>query len=375
MRLAYLSIGRHVHTERWIRYFRDRGHECHLFTVQPGPIDGVQVHDISTAAPLKPLRYWRSLGVLKRKLRELQPDLLHTHFLTGYGYWGDFSGFRPNVLTVWGDDVYVTPHENRLKRHLAGRALVNADAITGDSKDILRDCVKLGADPRRCYEVQWGVDFETFRPGRRSDARARLGIPEDAAVIFSPRSFTQPYYNIDVIIEATAALLPRYPRLHVVFAGYEGDQTPFQAKARAAGLTERTHFLGRIPHEEFADHVAAFDIFVSVPSVDATAVSLLEAMACGRAIVVSSLASAMEWIEDGKNGEVVKPRDVGALSTALTKLIEDDALRARYGEKCVGIVRGRADHATNMDRVERLYAHLVNGAEFPRELTAIAAVP
>jgi L-malate glycosyltransferase len=372
MRLAYLSIGRHVHTERWIRYFQDRGHECHLLTVQPGPMAGVQVHDIQSSGPFKPFRYWRSLNVLKKKLREIQPDLLHTHFLTGYGYWGDFSCFRPNVLTVWGDDVYVTPHENPLKGYLARRALANANAITGDSKDILRDCVNLGADARRCFEVQWGVDFERFRPDRESDVRQKLGIPEDATVLFSPRSFTQPYYNIDIIIQATAQLLPRYPKLHVLFAGYEGDQAPFEASAREAGLTERTHFLGRIPHDEFADYVVACDVFVTVPSVDATAVSLLEAMACGRAIVISSLPSSLEWIESGENGEVVPPRDVDSLRTALERLMEDPSLRSDYGEKCVGIVRSRADHNVNMDRVERLYAHLVDGAAFPSDLPPIA---
>ena len=111
MRIAYLSIGRHLHTERWIRYFAERGHECHLLTVQPGSIEGVRVHDITRPGPTKPVRYLRSLRVVKRILRDIQPDLLHTHFLTGYGYWGHFSGFHPNVLTVWGDDVYVTPHE------------------------------------------------------------------------------------------------------------------------------------------------------------------------------------------------------------------------------------------------------------------------
>ena len=119
MRLAFLSIGRHLHTERWIAWFVEQGHECHLLTVQPGPIDGVTVHDIRVSAPSKPMRYWRSLGRVKRILADLRPDLLNTHFLTGYGYWGDFSGFRPNVLTVWGDDVYVTPHESALKNWLA----------------------------------------------------------------------------------------------------------------------------------------------------------------------------------------------------------------------------------------------------------------
>lgn len=375
MRIAYLSIGRHLHTERWIRYFAQRGHDCHLLTVQPGPIDGVTVHDITSRAPGKPLRYLRSLSVIRRLLRELQPDLLHTHFLTGYGYWGHFSGFQPNVLTVWGDDVYVTPHESALKKWLAQQALRSCQAVTGDSKDILRDCVALGADPQRCFEVQWGVDFSHFRPDRPTSVREELGIPADAPVLFSPRSFTQPYYNIDVIIRAAATVVRQRPGTQVIFSGYEGDPGPFEASARAAGLGEETHFVGRIPHERFADYLVAADIFLSVPSVDATAVSLLEAMACGAGIVVSSLASSLEWIEDGENGRVVAPRDEEALVAAILDLVDDPERRATFGQRCVGIVRGRADHDTNMDRVGRLYESLVHGQDLPPDLVPIAAVP
>jgi glycosyltransferase involved in cell wall biosynthesis len=373
LRIAYLSIGRHVHTERWIRYFVQRGHECHLLTVQPGPIDGVQIHDITTAAPTKPFRYLRSLRVLRRILREIEPDLLHTHFLTGYGYWGYFSGFHPNVLTVWGDDVYVTPHETPLKGWLARRALRDADAVTGDSVDILRGCVRLGANPARCYEVQWGVDFTRFHPDRPSSVRTELGIPDAAPVVFSPRSFTQPYYNIDVIIAAAARARAKRPDLHVVFSGYEGSDTRFRAQAEAAGLRENTHFVGRIPHERFAEYLVASDVFVSVPSVDATAVSLLEAMACGCAIVVSSLASSLEWIQHERNGLVVAPRDEDQLTQALLRFADDAALRHRMGAAGVEEVRRRADHGVNMDRVERLYAHLARGAPPPSDLVALAS--
>lgn len=371
MRIAYLSIGRHLHTERWIQYFAQRGHDCHLLTVQPGPIEGVQVHDIRTRAPGKPLRYWLSLRKVRTILKGLKPDLLHTHFLTGYGYWGHYSRFSPNILTVWGDDVYVTPYENFLKGWLARRALRSASALTGDSVDILQRCVALGAAPERCYEIQWGVDFSIFYPGRGSRVREKLGIPESAPVVFSPRSFTQAYYNIDIIIGAVARLQQERPALHVIFAGYEGDQAPFRALAARAGLTRHTHFVGRIPHEDFADYLVASEVFVSVPSVDATAVSLLEAMACGRAIVVSSLASSLEWIRAEENGLVVPPRDEGALVDALRKLLDDAALRARFGKICAEEVRRRADHDRNMQWMLRLYEHYTENQPLPEELRSI----
>ena len=101
MKLAYLSIGRHIHTERWLRYFVGKGHDVHLLTVQPGPIEGVTVHDITSTVGPKPLRYLQSLLKVRALLKRLRPDLLHTHFLTGYGYWGCFSGWRPHMITVW----------------------------------------------------------------------------------------------------------------------------------------------------------------------------------------------------------------------------------------------------------------------------------
>lgn len=359
MRIAYLSIGGHIHTERWLEYFVERGHDVHLLTVQPAPIEGVRVHDIRTGIPVKPLHYAAALLRVRRILRRLRPDLLHTHFLTGYGYWGAFSGFHPFIMTVWGDDVYLTPHESFLKGKLARRVLARADLVTGDSRDILEHAIDMGADRSRCHMILWGVDLESFRPDATSGVRARLGIPEDAPVTISVRSFTQPYYNIDTIISAVPEVLRALPDSHFIFAGNEGEDDAFRRMAGGLGLGERAHFVGRIPHDELPAYLVAADVFVSVPSVDATAVSLLEAMACGTSVVVSDLPSAREWIADGESGLVVAPRDVGALAKAIVSLLRSPELRNRLGSEAVQTVRERADHQKHMARMEELSLELV----------------
>ena len=361
VRLAFLSIGRHIHTERWIRWFAERGHDCHLLTVQPGPVPQVQVHDISSTGSAKPLRYWKSLRKVKGLLDELQPDLLNTHFLTGYGYWGHFSGFQPNVLTVWGDDVYVTPHENQLKKWLARKALRSCAALTGDSADILRKSVELGADPERSYRVLWGVDFEKFKPFDATAWRRELGFSDSDILFFSPRSYTQPYYNIDTVIAAAARVMEREPRARFLFSGYEGDPEPFRARAREAGIERVMTMLGRLPHDEFATALNACDIFISVPSVDATAVSLLEAMSCGCGIIISSLASSMEWVTDGESGLVVEPRDVEQLTAAMLRYAADDAFRLSSGQGALSTARDFAGFETNMLFVDSLFRQLVHG--------------
>ncbi|RKZ15205.1 hypothetical protein DRQ50_07775 [bacterium] len=361
VRLAFLSIGRHIHTERWIRWFAHRGHDCHLLTVQPGEVEDVTVHDISTGAGPKPWRYLWSLGKVRRLLGSLQPDLLNTHFLTGYGYWGDFSGFHPNVLTVWGDDVYVTPFESRIKNRLARHALVGCDALTGDSADILARCVELGADAARAYRILWGVDFQVFKPGDASQWRRDHGFADEDVVYFSPRSYTQPYYNIDTVIEAAARVRERCPRARFLFTGYEGEPARFREHAEAAGLAGAYVMLGRLPHGEFAEALRACDVFISVPSVDATAVSLLEAMSCACGIIVSSLPSSLEWIRDGQSGLVVPPRDVSALARAMERFAEDSSIRSSAGEAALATAQRWAGFDQNMEHVAAIFDQLVAG--------------
>ena len=273
-----------------------------------------------------------------------------------------FSGFHPFVMTVWGDDVYVTPHETPIKKWLARKALREADWVTGDSRDIVDACISLGSDPRRSEVVQWGVDFRDFHPEVSGvPVRERLGIPVDAPVVLSTRSFTQPYYNIDLVVDTAAAVRERFPGVHYIIAGNEGDDAGFRARAEAAGLTDRVHWPGRIPHGDLPGWVAAADVYLTIPSVDATAVSLLEAMAMGRAIVATDLESAAEWVRDDDTGLLVRPRDAAGLVEAITRYLGDPALRARVGEAAVREARARADHDAHMRRMESICLDLVEG--------------
>ncbi|MFH1845708.1 MAG: glycosyltransferase [bacterium] len=359
MRLAFLSIGRHIHTERWIRWFAERGDDCFLLTVQPGAVSGVEVHDIRSGFGPKPLRYAYSLARVRRLLKRIKPDLLNTHFLTGYGYWGHFSGCHPNVLTVWGDDIYVTPFETKLKDWLARKALRSCDALTGDSTDILKVACELGADQERSFRVLWGVDFERFKPAPASQYREELGFSADQIVYFSPRSFTQPYYNIDTVIEAAARVHREESRARFLFAGYEGDPQPFETMAAKAGISQVMRFVGRLSHDRFATALQAADVFISVPSVDATAVSLLESMACGCPVIVSSLPSAQEWIKDNWSGLVVAPRDISALANAMLRMARDEEFRKSCEIRALATARKYAGFGTNMDYVAQIFERLV----------------
>jgi glycosyltransferase involved in cell wall biosynthesis len=342
-----------------LRFFVERGHDVHLLTVQPGTVPGVTVHDITSGFGPKPLRYAASLVKVRALLARLDPDVLHTHFLTGYGYWGWASGFRPFLLTVWGDDVYQTPFESSTKLWLARRALAAADLISGDSVDMLEKATELGARRERCEHLQLGVDFRQFHPDIARDVtaavRAGYDTPADAPVVLSTRSFSQPYYNIPLFVDAIPELARLHPAAVFWIAGYEGADGALRARAERLGILPRVRFLGRVPHERLQEVVAAADVFITIPSLDATAVSLLEAMAAGKAIVASALPSTMEWIRDGETGCIVPPGEGPPLVAAIAALLGDGDRRDALGHAAHLAARAGADWHRHMVRNEEIY--------------------
>ncbi len=359
MRIAYLSIGGHIHTERWLMYFVRHGHDVHLITTNPVPIEGVTVHELRTGISWKPLHYGVGIFRLRRILSRIKPDLLHTHFLQGFGYWSIFAGMKPMIITVWGDDVYKAPYMSWARNWLSRRAIAMADAITGDSEDILTEVERLGAEREKLHFVLWGVDFERFRPIDGSAFRSKWGIPDNAPLVLSTRSFSRDYYNIDVILEMVPRLVERVPGAVVVFAAYDGEGRDLIRRAAELGVEDSVRFVGRIDHDFLPQAYGAADVFLTVPSLDATAVSLLEAMACGNAIIASDLPSNREWISDKTNGFIVTPRDVDALTDRTVDLLSNTALRQLFGKKCIEIALDRAGYEENMSRVESLCESLV----------------
>jgi glycosyltransferase involved in cell wall biosynthesis len=125
------------------------------------------------------------------------------------------------------------------------------------------------------------------------------------------------------------------------------------------GIEDSVSFVGRIDHDRLPLAHGAADVFVSVPSLDATSVSLLEAMASGNAIIASDLPSNREWIIDGINGFIVAPRNAEDLADRTADLLENPALRLQFGERCIEIAHERAGYVENMARVEKLCESLV----------------
>jgi glycosyltransferase involved in cell wall biosynthesis len=365
LRLAFFGDANSIHVRRWSGWFADRGHDVTLlvpagFDVKPELSDALSVEPFRAyyQGPFRPYGYVAEERSLRRVLARLRPDVVHAHFLTEYGWHAWMSGFHPYAITVWGSDVTISLRRS-WRTALYGRiALRSADLVTGDSVSLIEDVIAAGARRDRTRLAQFGVDTGRFSPGPDPTAlRARLGL-KGRRVLFSPRAITH-LYRHGVAVEALAELPADVVLLMARYLADEKEMAAILARAQALGVSERVCFVDGIDHADMPDFYRLADVVLSIPCSDATPVTLLEALACGRTVVATDLPSIREWMADLDAASLVAVDDVAATARAIGRLLSmTPGERSELGRRGRAIIEERASQDAHMTAVEGIYRKL-----------------
>jgi L-malate glycosyltransferase len=366
--LRILGIGdaKSRHFARWARRLAERGHEVHVASGRFNPrgeLEGIQVHQFQELDPLlrvPMLRRFRMIPALKKLGRDVQPDVVHSHYLLPYGYWTARARLGPLVVSPWGKDAIVDAWQSpeAETRARVGIAPDLAQAYVVNSQALEDASVRLGADRSKFHRIFWHARIDGYSPEHADRGRWRaLGWPEDAIVCLSLRNF-RPYSNLDVVLRAFARARQEVPELRLFSsAGGGWTRTQFDRLASELGL-EPYMVVQDVPAAELPSVNASADFAVTLADVDSSPASLLETMASGVPLVVGLAPSMDEWIQQGEGGELVEDRhDVDAVAAAMVRLARDPELRRSYGERNLREVHARFGDPTA--QLEEVYAATV----------------
>jgi len=363
MRLCIIANPNSIHTQRWVRFFAQRGHEVHL--IGPNPLTvtlpaGIEFHDLTQVTNRRKFRFVVWSLTLRRLLRTIRPDVLHAHQVTGAGWLGAGAGFHPFLVTSWGSDLLVSARRSPTQRRLASLVLRRADYVTCVSEPLAEAALALGLDPLRVEVVHWGVDTEVFHPAAYSN-------PQPSTVL-SIRAI-RPLYNPPVIARAIPAVLAQRPDARFVIRTYSVDPNllaEFRGLVEAGGASAAIEYVGDLPDDRaIADLYRQAAVVISVPSSDGTPQSVLEAMACGAVPVLSDLPALRAWVQHGIQGLFVPVGDDAALADAVVRLIANTDLRQTIRDAAIRLVQEQADSRLWMERYEQIYQQLAAG-QLPR---------
>lgn len=357
MKICFYGDFENLHTRRWVNFFIKLGHEVHLLADEHLDYPGATVHlcKIRSKMPYRLVERFRNLRKLINK--EIKPDIFHAHFVTHYGYGGALSGFHPFVLTVWGSDLYLVPKRSRLDYFMSRFTIKRADLITVDSRDLGNKVLELGAAPSKIHLIQFGVESQKYKYVDVSHLRNKLKIPANGFVVLSMRKL-KPLYNHDIVIQAAKYVISEIPNCYFLIVGKGEHKNELEKLVEKMHLEKHVLILEECPHEKVPEFLSLADVFVSIPSSDGTSVTLLEAMASALPVIVSNLASNREWVAEGENGFVIPLRSPEKLANSIIELYRDKNKMSVFGQRSAKIVAKRADHKTNMMKMEELYSSL-----------------
>jgi glycosyltransferase involved in cell wall biosynthesis len=249
---------------------------------------------------------------------------------------------RPHALNRW------------LYRHATDHVVTVTEAIRAQ-------LVASGlAAADRVVAIPGGVDAERFRPDAVSACdgglRSRLALPPGIPLIGLVSGF-RVMKGHQTVIEAAARLAGDGHPFHLLLIG-QGPLLPrVRAQVEAAGLGSHISILGFV--DDLPATMAAVDVALySALESDGMSRVLFEYLASGVPVVASRVGVVVEVLEDGRTALLVPAGEPEPLAAAITRLLEDQALRLRLGAAGSELARASLSGARLAERLSALYLSL-----------------
>ncbi len=314
---------------------------------------------------IHPARDWSSYRSLLTLLREIQPQIVHTHSSKA-GILGRAAAARlgiPAVHTIHGAAFHYGQSALAHRLYIAAekwaaprcRRLISVcDAMTDHY-------VQAGIAPREQFvTIYSGMEVEPFLnpPRPRETVRAELGFrPEHVVITKVARLFHLKGHEF--VIAAAQNVVRQHPNVRFLFVGDGNLRGRFQEQIARAGLEQAFVFAGLVPPSKVPELVHASDIIVHTSLWEGLARVLPQALIAGKPVVSYDVDGAREVVIPGETGYLLPPQSVEPLAAALSELAADPALRERLGRTGRERFTEQFRHETMTRRIREVYAEVL----------------
>ncbi len=293
--------------------------------------------------------FWR-VAALARASRI---DILHCHDELSWFYGtigASLAGVPRIIMTVHGRRAQIAKRHLREQRLLAWRTATIV-CVSACLRQQLLD--QLGVAATKVVAIPNGIPLPPCgSSAAAAQARAALGVPQGALVVGCVGELS-PVKNFDLAIEAVAVARALVPGLRLVLIGDGPCRPQLAQKVSALGLQEVVQFAGL--RRDVETLWAGFDIYLCSSNYEGLSLSILEAMAAGRAVVATAVGGNPELVHPNETGVLVPSGDKTAMAGALVSLARDPAKRRSVGFRAQVLARRAYARETMIGNYDCLY--------------------
>ncbi|OFW31457.1 MAG: hypothetical protein A3G76_09955 [Acidobacteria bacterium RIFCSPLOWO2_12_FULL_65_11] len=307
--------------------------------------EGLELIPIAPRTEMDLSAAWR----LSRIVRQLGPDVIHAHDAHGVA-------MAALALSLGGASSYTSgrggaPSSGRTTGRPSGRgpALVvsrrvdfhlqnnsfsrwkhrQVDCFIAASEAIRKILVADSIPADRTVTVHEGIDIEHVVAAPPVSIHETFWLPHHAPIVGNVAAL-EPHKGQRHLIDAAHLVVHEIPDARFVILGEGALREHLERQVHEHHLEKHVLLPGF--RTDVLGCIKGFDLFVMSSVTEGLGTSLLDAMACRRAIVATSAGGIPEVVEDGVTGLLVAPRHHQAMAGAIVRLLTDEGLRRRMGE-------------------------------------------
>ena len=264
-------------------------------------------------------------------IEEFKPDVIHVNnlpFLTTYQSVRLAKDLKiPSIIQVHGVSAergfFMNFFQSFYLRLISKRLFGDVSKVVCLTKEDSVEIQNYGCSVDKICIIPNGVDVEKFQPD--------LACEQTGLILWIGRFVNEK--GLDFLIEAVCLLVEMgINDFKLLLIGDGPLKSKIQSQITNKRLEHVVQILQAISHDAVTDYLQQASIFVLPSLKEGMPYSLLEAMACGKAIVGSDISGISSIIVDNENGLLVPAKNAALLSDAISKLLHNKSLRLKIGK-------------------------------------------
>ncbi|MEZ5940435.1 MAG: glycosyltransferase [Planctomycetaceae bacterium] len=287
---------------------------------------GIPVHILNKRWKFDPGAMWQ----LRSLIAEHQPDVLNTWLFAANAYGrmvGRFGGHSPRIII---SERCVDSWKAGWQHWLDRRLLARTDRVIANSASVADFYAKRGVPEEQLSVITNGVAVPPLPNMSRLEFLVKNNLPSDAKLIFSIGRLA-PQKRLQDLLWGMQILKQADPRFHLIICGDGPQRYSLPRYAQQVECDDVVRFLGHRDDASSLLHLA--DVFWLGSEFEGMSNSLMEAMACGKPVVVSDIPANRELVQHGEEGFVANLGDGPGFAQFTLKMENEDGLSQHMGDK------------------------------------------
>jgi len=293
----------------------------------------------------------------KKRLRELRPDILHTHLFHAniFGRTAARLAGTPHVVST----VHIPERRFRPWQFLMDRLTLGwADCEVCVSNAVLEFTARKVKRRDKLRLIYNGLDVEGLGTTGNPDAvKNELGVAADGPVVGSVGRLDRQKGYIH-LVRAFARLRKSFPRAGLVIVGEGPERRRLEAEASKLNIASAVRLPGF--RGDVASCINVFDVFCAPSLYEGFGLTVAEAALLEKPIVASNVDSIPEIVADGETALLVEAGDEEGLARCIAELLTDKERARAMGRRAARFVHERFSIEAMVQQYAGLYREILN---------------